>query len=53
MGMHDEYVQRLIDQSNRLHRHDIDFNDEVTRSHERFLICGAIIKCADISNCVS
>jgi nitrogenase molybdenum-iron protein alpha/beta subunit len=53
MGMHDEYVQKIQDQAKRLKENSIDFNDKATCEREKVLLCGALIKCADISNCVS
>ena len=53
MSMHDEYVLKIRDQAERLKRNDIDFSDQAACEKERILLCGALIKCADISNCVS
>lgn len=53
MSMHDEYVAKIQDQAQRLKRKEIDFTDKATCEKEKILICGALIKCADISNCVS
>ncbi|KAL0140988.1 hypothetical protein V8B55DRAFT_1512084 [Mucor lusitanicus] len=51
MSMHDEYVAKIQDQAQRLKRKEIDFTDKATCEKEKILICGALIKCADISNC--
>ncbi|KAL7318057.1 hypothetical protein PS15m_004330 [Mucor circinelloides] len=51
MSMHDEYVTKIQDQAQRLRRNEIDFTDKATCEKEKILICGALIKCADISNC--
>ncbi|KAI8645637.1 hypothetical protein BD408DRAFT_411288 [Parasitella parasitica] len=51
MSMHDEYVTKIQDQAQRLQRNKIDFTDKATCEKEKILICGALIKCADISNC--
>lgn len=53
MSMHDEYVQKIKDQAERLTKQGIDLNDKETCEKEKILLCGALIKCADISNCVS
>lgn len=53
MSMHDEYVTKIQDQAQRLRRNEIDFTDKATCEKEKILMCGALIKCADISNCVS
>jgi hypothetical protein len=53
MSMHDEYVQKIKDQAERLKENKIDFNDKAVCEKEKILLCGALIKCADISNCVS
>lgn len=53
MGMHDEYVAKIQDQAQRFKRKEIDFTDKAACEKEKILICGALIKCADISNCVS
>ena len=52
MGMHDDYVQRIERQGDYWHNNDIDLNDEFEKDQERLTICGALIKCADIGNCV-
>ncbi|CEP15107.1 hypothetical protein [Parasitella parasitica] len=51
MSMHDEYVAKIQDQAQRLKRNEIDFEDKAVCEKEKILICGALIKCADISNC--
>jgi hypothetical protein len=51
--MHDEYVQKIKDQANRLKTGSIDFTNPVECEKEKLLLCAALIKCADISNCVS
>jgi hypothetical protein len=51
--MHDEYVQKIKDQANRLKAGSIDFTNSVECEKEKLLLCAALIKCADISNCVS
>lgn len=53
MSMHDEYVQKISDQAERIKVHGIDFSDKLACEKEKILLCGALIKCADISNCVS
>ncbi|KAI8070616.1 uncharacterized protein B0P05DRAFT_550397 [Gilbertella persicaria] len=47
MSLHDDYVSRIKDQADRLESDKVDFTDEM----EKILLCGALIKCADISNC--
>ncbi|KAI8378483.1 hypothetical protein BD560DRAFT_389492 [Blakeslea trispora] len=51
MSMHDDYVAKIQDQGNRLKAGEIDFDDPVSREREKILLCSALIKCADISNC--
>ncbi|KAI9014000.1 hypothetical protein CLU79DRAFT_871073 [Phycomyces nitens] len=51
MGRHDEYVKKVEEQSIRLKSNGINFQDENQCEQERLIICGALIKCADISNC--
>ncbi|KAI9350368.1 hypothetical protein BD770DRAFT_394272 [Pilaira anomala] len=51
MSMHDEYVQKISDQAERIKVHGIDFSDKLACEKEKILLCGALIKCADISNC--
>lgn len=53
MSMHDEYVQKIKDQAERLNIQGIDLSDKAACEEEKILLCGALIKCADISNCVS
>lgn len=49
--MHDEYVHKITDQAERIK--NIDLTDKLACEKEKVLLCGALIKCADISNCVS
>jgi hypothetical protein len=51
MGLHGEYVAKINDQLERLRTKGLDMNDEAACDQERLLICGALIKCADIGNC--
>ncbi|KAI7898877.1 uncharacterized protein BX663DRAFT_442147, partial [Cokeromyces recurvatus] len=51
MSMHDEYVQKIKNQAERLRQNKINFNDKVACEKEKILLCSALIKCADISNC--
>ncbi|KAI8889731.1 HD-domain/PDEase-like protein [Backusella circina FSU 941] len=51
MSMHDEYVQRIKEQAQRLKTGSVDFNNPVECEREKLLLCAALIKCADISNC--
>ncbi|KAI8973459.1 hypothetical protein BDF20DRAFT_882488 [Mycotypha africana] len=51
MSMHDEYVSKIKDQAERLRKNEIDFSDASVCEKEKILLCGALIKCADISNC--
>ncbi|RUO96910.1 hypothetical protein BC936DRAFT_141270 [Jimgerdemannia flammicorona] len=53
MGLHFEYVSKIKEQYNRLKLQGLNMNGPSTIEQERLLVCGAIIKCADISNCVS
>lgn len=53
MSMHDEYVKNIQEQAERFQREGIDLSDKVACEKEKILLCGALIKCADISNCVS
>lgn len=53
MSMHDEYVRRVEEQAEAWKNDDIDINNEQVCDQERLTLCGAIIKCADIGNCVS
>jgi hypothetical protein len=53
MSMHDEYVIKIKDQAERFKANGIDFSDRTACEKEKILLCGALIKCADISNCVS
>ncbi|CAO3612365.1 unnamed protein product [Mucor hiemalis] len=51
MSMHDEYVLKINEQAVRLREHKIDFSDKAACEKEKIILCGALIKCADISNC--
>lgn len=51
MSLHDEYVHKITDQAERIK--NIDLTDKSACEKEKVLLCGALIKCADISNCVS
>ncbi|KAI9497969.1 hypothetical protein BDB00DRAFT_802838 [Zychaea mexicana] len=51
MSMHDDYVQRIEHQADRLRNHGIDLDNESAVEQERLTVCGALIKCADIGNC--
>ncbi|KAL0077051.1 hypothetical protein F4703DRAFT_1742946, partial [Phycomyces blakesleeanus] len=51
MGRHEEYVKSVEEQAVRLKKNAINFQDERQCEQERLIICGALIKCADISNC--
>ncbi|KAF7732581.1 3',5'-cyclic-nucleotide phosphodiesterase [Apophysomyces ossiformis] len=51
MSLHDEYVQKIRDQAERIRTNEFNPNDEVQCERERLILCGALIKCADISNC--
>jgi hypothetical protein len=51
MSMHDEYVEKIKLQATRIKENQIDWNDKSTREKEKILLCSALIKCADISNC--
>ncbi|KAG2185044.1 hypothetical protein INT43_000957 [Umbelopsis isabellina] len=51
MGLHGEYVAKINDQLERLRTKGLDMTDEAALDQERLLICGALIKCADIGNC--
>lgn len=53
MSMHDEYVEKIKEQAIRVKENKIDLNDKAACEKEKILLCGALIKCADISNCVS
>lgn len=50
MSLHDEYVQKITEQSQRLNH--IDPSDSTNCEKEKIILCAALIKCADISNCV-
>ncbi|KAG1041942.1 hypothetical protein G6F43_012000 [Rhizopus delemar] len=49
MSLHDEYVQKITEQSQRLNH--IDPSDSTSCEKEKIILCAALIKCADISNC--
>jgi hypothetical protein len=51
MSMHDEYVEKIKEQAARVKEGKIDLNDKAACEKEKILLCGALIKCADISNC--
>ncbi|KAI7895327.1 uncharacterized protein EV154DRAFT_495633 [Mucor mucedo] len=51
MSMHDEYVQNIQEQAQRFKRQGIDLSDKAACEKDKILLCGALIKCADISNC--
>ncbi|KAI8334442.1 hypothetical protein BC941DRAFT_432989 [Chlamydoabsidia padenii] len=51
MGLHDDYVNRIQRQQERLYASPIDASNEDQAEDEIILICGSLIKCADISNC--
>lgn len=53
MSCHQEYVESFKEQIKRARSNNIDFTNDVTREKERMILCSVIIKCADISNCVS
>lgn len=53
MSCHQEYVESFKEQIKRARSNNIDFTNDVTREKERMTLCSVIIKCADISNCVS
>lgn len=53
MGLHNEYVLKIQDQKNRLDKQTIDLNNHEQKENELVTIYGALIKCADISNCVN
>lgn len=53
MSMHDEYVRRVEEQAEAWKNDDIDITNKEVCDRERLTLCGALIKCADIGNCVS
>lgn len=53
MSCHQEYVESFKEQIKRKRSNNIDFTNDVAREKERMILCSVIIKCADISNCVS
>jgi hypothetical protein len=52
MGCHHDYVQNIKNQIDRLQTSALDLSDDAAKDKERLVICSAIMKCADISNCV-
>jgi hypothetical protein len=53
MGMHDDYVNKIQRQRERLDTSPVDVSNNDRAEEEILLICGSLIKCADIGNCVS
>ncbi|CAO3591876.1 unnamed protein product [Absidia cylindrospora] len=51
MGLHDDYVNKIQTQANRLKAYPLDIRNQEQATEEVLLICGSLIKCADISNC--
>ncbi|RCH99180.1 3',5'-cyclic-nucleotide phosphodiesterase [Rhizopus azygosporus] len=51
MSLHDDYVQKINDQAKRIRENAIDTTDNAAIEREKIILCGALIKCADISNC--
>ncbi|KAI8098956.1 uncharacterized protein BX664DRAFT_309976 [Halteromyces radiatus] len=51
MGLHDDYVNKIQAQKTRLDLQPVDVKDQEQAENEIILICGSLIKCADISNC--
>ncbi|KAI7871319.1 hypothetical protein BDF14DRAFT_1703562, partial [Spinellus fusiger] len=51
MAKHDEYVEKLEKQARRIADNAIDFHNELQCEEERLLLCGGLMKCADICNC--
>jgi len=51
MGLHGDYVAKINDQFKRLRTKGLDLSDDAACDQERLIICGALIKCADIGNC--
>ncbi|KAI9316738.1 hypothetical protein BX666DRAFT_1858840 [Dichotomocladium elegans] len=50
MSHHNDYVEKIKAQADRIAKMDIEKLDSAARENERLLICNALIKCADISN---
>lgn len=53
MGCHQDYVQKTRLQIDRLRNDALDISSKTLQENERMIICSTIMKCADISNCVS
>ncbi|ORZ14239.1 hypothetical protein BCR42DRAFT_418351 [Absidia repens] len=51
MGLHDDYVNKIRGQRERLNVRPVDITNQEQVEDEIILICGSLIKCADISNC--
>ncbi|CAO3590012.1 unnamed protein product [Absidia cylindrospora] len=51
MGLHDDYVNKIWGQHERLNIRPVDITNQEQVEDEIVLICGSLIKCADISNC--
>ncbi|KAL1915937.1 uncharacterized protein VTP21DRAFT_6325 [Calcarisporiella thermophila] len=51
MALHWDYITKLKDHLDRLINHDVLNYDPQLMEQDRLLICGILIKCADISNC--
>ncbi|CAO3645535.1 unnamed protein product [Cunninghamella blakesleeana] len=51
MGLHNDYVLKIQDQKTRLDKHPVDLDNRDQKENELITIYGALIKCADISNC--
>ncbi|KAI8069547.1 hypothetical protein BC940DRAFT_271645 [Gongronella butleri] len=51
MGLHDDYVLKIQDQKMRLQKDALDPSHPQAAETDILLICGSLIKCADISNC--
>ncbi|SAM01595.1 hypothetical protein [Absidia glauca] len=51
MGMHDDYVNKIQRQRERLDTSPVDVSNNDRAEEEIILICGSLIKCADIGNC--
>lgn len=53
MSCHQEHVDKTKRQIERLRSNTLGLDTEVAQNRECILVCNAIMKCADISNCVS
>lgn len=53
MGLHNDYVVKIIEQVERFESKSLDLNTQSKIDNERNIIIGALIKCADISNAVN